>query len=116
MKPGQGTWWLLGAGGALKKESCTLHTMAQNHNVTTIGDSLPSPNKQRSRKMGKRFPRDRNTFGIFQKLNHRRKGIQLASKMHLSHGGSMLQRDKRDEQSVAPLLPTTCPAMKGATL
>ena len=83
MKPSQGTWWLLGAWGTVEKESCTLHTMAQNHSVTTIGDSLPSPNKQRSRKMGKRFPRDRNTFGIFQKLNHRRKGIQLASKMHL---------------------------------
>ena len=56
----------LRAGGALKKESCTFHTVAQNHNVTTIGDSLPSLKKQRSRKKGKGFPRDRNAFGILR--------------------------------------------------
>ena len=83
MKPSQRTLWLVGAWGPVAKESCTLHTMAQNHNITTIKDSLPSPNKQRSPKMGKRFPRNRSTFGIFHKLNHRRKSIQLASQVHL---------------------------------
>ena len=52
VKPSQGTWWLLGAWGAIEKESCTLHTMAEKHNVTKIRDGLPSPNKQWSRKMG----------------------------------------------------------------
>ena len=79
VKRSQGTWWILGASAAIEKKSCTLHTKAQNHNITTIGDSLLSPNKQRSRKMGTRFSRDRSAFGTFQKWNHRRRSIQLAS-------------------------------------